>query len=200
MIFHQVDIVTLGRLATIGGLHSLSRQAILRKILTKSDITARITDAIPNRKELTHFWWRENRDPDARLAFSRKFWCSYTEPLTPEIARNLIGQDICVLHHASRVSGTDKYDSVHDVHSKMMHVAHMNILIEEDAGSGYFMADDSYYCKIGIYESSGILAYLRSMHPYYVFISGPHSEVPSDDPSDESSGSSSNSSASQSFE
>ena len=49
-----------------------------------------------------------------------------------------------VLHHASRVWGTAKYDSVCDVHSKMMHVAHMNIIIEEDAGSGYFMADDSY--------------------------------------------------------
>ena len=83
----------------------------------------------------------------------------------------------------------------------MMHVAHMNIIIEEDAGSGYFMADtlinvESVHTKVG----SGILAYLGSMHPYYVFISGPHSELPPDDPSDESSGSSSNSSASQSSE
>jgi hypothetical protein len=83
MIFHQVDIVTLGGLATIGWLYSLSRQAILQKILNKSGITARFTDAIPTRKELANFWWSENRDPDARLAFSRKFWCNDIEPLTP---------------------------------------------------------------------------------------------------------------------
>ena len=83
MIFHQVDIVTLGGLATIGWLYSLSRQAILQKILNKSGITARFTDAIPTRKELANFWWSENRDPDARLAFFRKFWCNDIEPLTP---------------------------------------------------------------------------------------------------------------------
>ena len=56
MIFNQLDIVTLGRLATMFEWKSLAKQAILRKIMTEYDITTRIADAIPTREELDNFW------------------------------------------------------------------------------------------------------------------------------------------------
>ena len=72
MIFNELDIVTLGRLATMCWWKSLAKHAILRKIMTASDIRTRISAAIPTREELTNFWLIEIEfgDLSARLAFS----------------------------------------------------------------------------------------------------------------------------------
>ena len=180
MIFNQLDIVTLGRLATMFEWKSLAKQAILRKIMTEYDITTRIADAIPTREELDNFWLIDIQfgDLSARLAFFRKFWCNDIQPLTAEVARNLIGQDICVLMHYPHGwwSGEDRFESICDVHDnvhrKMEHVSHIQIVSEEDSyDETCFEADDSIHGRIDLYESGGILCYGRDGFPYYAFLS-----------------------------
>ena len=140
----------------------LARYTLGRRILSKHDISKYVTREHPTEDELRLCTANEREG----LEFHRRFWCNSVHHLTPDIARKLIGKDVCVLMGTAHI-----YKNVHDYtwKNKVSHIRRITIVKEkmDNWCVGFDIQEgDAWFAVYG----SDILHSGSDANPVYIFL------------------------------